>query len=45
MMCQDLIDFENYPADGILIVRYGYKSLRFEENKKNLEKLLLKATM
>ena len=45
MMCQDLIDFTDFPVDGILIVRKSYQSLSFEDNKKNLEKLLSKATM
>ncbi|MCR5228774.1 MAG: ribonuclease P protein component [Solobacterium sp.] len=45
MMCRELIDFENFPSDIILIIRFGYKSLSYEENKKNLEKLLAKSTM
>ena len=45
MMCQDLIDFENWKYDGVLIVRFGYLSCSFEQNKKNLEKLLAKATI
>ncbi len=45
MMCQDLIDFSSCPQDAILIVRFGYKNLDYEANKKNLEKLFLKSTM
>jgi len=45
MMCQELIDFEEYPFDGILIVRFGYKDGSYAANKNNLEKLLNKATI
>ena len=45
MMCQDLIDFEKCGFDGVLIIRYGYLDNDFSRNKKNLEKLLSKATM
>lgn len=45
MMCQDLIDFSSCSQDAILIVRFGYKNLDYEANKKNLEKLFLKSTM
>lgn len=45
MMCQDLICFDNFPYDCILIVRFGFKEHDFESNKNNLEKLLRKATM
>lgn len=45
MMCQELMDFENYPSDIILIIRFGYKNLSYEENKNNLEKLLSKSTI
>ena len=45
MMCQELIDFPNYGFDGILILRYGYRDRSYEENKKNLEKLLYDAKM
>ena len=45
MMCQELIDFRSFPKDVILIVRFGYKSHSYAENKKNLEKLLVKSTM
>jgi len=44
-MCQDLIDFKTWPNDSILIIRFGYKEHSFEENKNNLEKLLIKSTM
>ena len=45
MMCQDLVRFEEYPYDCVLIVRYGFKEQLFESNKNNLEKLFRKATM
>lgn len=45
MMCQDLIPVDTYPNDLIVIVRFGYKDLSFSENKNNLEKLLIKATI
>ncbi|MBQ3461034.1 MAG: ribonuclease P protein component [Solobacterium sp.] len=45
MMCQDLIRFDEYPYDCVLIVRFGYKEHTFETNKNNLEKLFRKATM
>ena len=45
MMCDELIDFSSCPMDIILIVRFGYKDRSYAENKKNLEKLLAKATM
>lgn len=45
MMVQELVDFNDCKIDGILIIRCGYKSNDYSENKKNLEKLLLKATM
>ena len=40
MMCQDLIPVKTYAYDIIIIVRFGYKSLSFLENKNNLEKLV-----
>lgn len=40
MMCQELVDFQNYPYDCILILRFGYRELSYADNKKNLEKLL-----
>ena len=45
MMCQDLVDFESAKLDAIVIVRFGYRSLSYDMNKKNLEKLFIKATM
>ena len=45
MMCEELVDFKTFPFDAILIVRFRYKELSYEANKKNLEKLLTKATM
>ena len=45
MMCSDTVDVVNYPYDLILIVRYGYLDLSYEDNKNNLEKLLIKATI
>ena len=43
MMCHELIDFKNTNHDLVLIIRFNYSSLRYEENKNNLEKLLIKA--
>mgnify|MGYP000886152666 FL=1 len=43
MMCHELIDFKNTNHDLVLIVRFNYSSLSYEENKNNLEKLLIKA--
>lgn len=45
MMCEELVDFSTFPYDLILIVRFGFKSLSYAENKKNLEKLLNKVKM
>ncbi len=45
MMCEELVDFETFPLDVILIIRFGYKNMTYAQNKKNLEKLLSKATM
>ncbi len=45
MMCQDIIDFQNYPLDGIIIVRFDYKDCDYATNKNNLEKLINKATI
>lgn len=44
MMCQETIDFNSYQIDGVFILRFGYKSLSYEENKKNLKKLLEQAS-
>ncbi len=43
MMCQEVIDFDAFPYDIILIIRFGYKGLNYAENKKNLEKLVQKS--
>ena len=43
MMCQEILSFENLHYDGVLIVRNGYKDNKYETNKNNLEKLLIKA--
>lgn len=40
MMCQDLIDFQTYPYDVILILRLSYRASSYEANKNSLEKLL-----
>lgn len=45
MMCEQLVDFEKCQYDAVLIVRYGYRDLSYADNKKNLEKVLQKATM
>ena len=45
MMCQDLVDFKNADFDVVEIVRFGYRNLSFAENKNNLEKLFIKATI
>ncbi len=45
MMCEELFDFKTFPYDVILIIRFGYKNLSYADNKKNLEKLVSKATM
>ena len=45
MMCQDLVNFKDANFDVVVIVRFGYKNLSFDENKNNLEKLFIKATI
>ena len=45
MMCQELIDFSTYPNDVIIIIRFNYIDKTYDINKKNLEKLLVKATI
>ena len=45
MMCQDLVDFKNADFDVVVIVRFGFRNLSFAENKNNLEKLFIKATI
>ena len=42
MMCQDLINFSEYPCDLIIIIRFGYRNLAYADNKNLLEKLLNK---
>ena len=43
MMCHELVDFQNTNYDMVMIIRFNYSSLSYEENKNNLEKLLIKA--
>lgn len=43
MMCHELIDFKNTNHDLVLIIRFNYSSLSYDENKNILEKLLIKA--
>ena len=45
MMCQDLIDFQNYPLDGVIILRFSYRDHSYAANKNILEKLLTEATI
>lgn len=45
MMCQDIVNFTEYPFDCIVIVRYGYQDLSYADNKNNLEKLLYASIM
>ena len=45
MMCQDLIDFQTFPYDVILILRLSYRSNRYDANKNSLEKLLTDSIM
>jgi ribonuclease P protein component len=45
MMCQDLIRFDSYPYDGILILRQAYKKQAYDANKNSLEKLLYDGIM
>lgn len=42
MMCQEIINFDEYPCDLIIIIRFGYRDLGYADNKKLLEKLLNK---
>jgi ribonuclease P protein component len=42
MMCQDIVNFSEYPCDIIIIVRFGFKDHTYSDNKKFLEKLLNK---
>ena len=43
MMCHELVDFQNTNYDMVMIIRFNYSSLSYEENTNNLEKLLIKA--
>ena len=43
MMIINIIDFENYPLDLIVIARPKYLENSFEDNQKQLEKLSKKA--
>lgn len=45
MMLQDTIDFKKCPVDAVIIIRFNYNGLDFEANKKNLEKIMDKATI
>ncbi|MBR2067669.1 MAG: ribonuclease P protein component [Solobacterium sp.] len=45
MMCMESIDLVHYPFDLVFIVRHEYTSLRYFDNKNNLEKAVLKATI
>ena len=45
MMCHELVDFDNFSFDVILIVRNSYLTLSYETNKNNLENALNKATI
>ena len=45
MMCEELVNFSVYEYDIVLIIRHGYSAHSYADNKNNLEKLLLKATM
>lgn len=43
MMFEELVDFKTYQNDVVVILRYGYKDNDYSDNKKNLEKLLIKS--
>ena len=45
MMFHDTIDFKVYPSDAVIIIRFNYNGLDFDTNKKNLEKIMVKATI
>lgn len=45
MMLQDTIDFKVYPSDAVIIIRFNYNGLDYSANKKNLEKIMVKATI
>ena len=42
-MIRSIVDFESCPIDLIVIVRKGYLSKAFKENKNNLENIIKKA--
>ncbi|MFV0478968.1 MAG: ribonuclease P protein component [Anaerorhabdus sp.] len=42
MLLQETVDFDNFPVDGVIIVRQPFTTQSFEENKKCLESLLNK---
>lgn len=43
MMIVNIVNFDEYPLDIIVIVRQKYLDNSFEDNQKNLEKLIKKA--
>lgn len=45
MMCQELIDFNSFKYDGVIILRNSYTKSDYATNKKHLEKLLSEATI
>ena len=45
MMLQDTIDFKTYPSDAVIIIRFNYNGFDNSTNKKNLEKIMVKATI
>ncbi len=40
MLLQETIDFDQFPVDGVIIVRNNFTTQSYQENKKNLESLL-----
>ena len=42
MMCHELVPFAEYPFDFVIIVRFGYLARKYDDNKKLLEKLVIK---
>jgi ribonuclease P protein component len=45
MMILETVTFADCAYDGVLILRLGYRSKAYADNKKNLEKLLSKGTI
>ncbi|NLC97002.1 MAG: ribonuclease P protein component [Erysipelotrichaceae bacterium] len=45
MMIQEIFDFYNYPYDIIIIIRNGFKSNSYEQNKNFLENILKTSTI